>query len=309
MNNEIAKISVVVPVYNSSKVLYELQAQIEKAFTELSLVYQLILVDDYSQDDSWDIIKDIKSKNKANIVAVRMAKNFGQHNAIFCGLHYCTGDIIITMDDDLQNPPSEIKHLLQRYKETNADVVYGTSSSYSKPIARRVASRSFKTVTKLSSKAIGEGSSFRLLKKDMVAKLVKHTQYFVFVDELISWYSSNVEFTEVRHEPSQLKKSRYDSSKLFNLFYELAISYNTTPLKMITYLGFTSSLVSFLFGVYFIARKFFFHVRLGYTSIIVSIMFSAGLILLSIGVIGETLRRMYNIMNTQPQYSVGEVLE
>lgn len=309
MQNEVSKISIVVPVYNSSKVLYELQNQVEKALAEIQLPYQLVLVDDYSQDDSWDIIKDIKTKFPEKVIGIRMAKNFGQHNAIFCGLRYCSGDVIITMDDDIQSPPSEIKYLLERYKETGADVVYGTSTKYNKPLARKVASKSLKTATRLTSKSLGEGSSFRLLRKDLVKKLITHTQYFVYVDELISWYSSNIEFVNVKHERSQVKDSRYDSSKLFNLFYELAISYNTTPLKLITYLGFTSSLVSFIFGVLFIIRKLFFHVRIGYTSIIVSIMFSAGLILLSIGVIGEHLRRMYNIMNTQPQYSVSEVLE
>lgn len=309
MQNQVNKISIVVPVYNSSQVLNELHAQIEKALAEIQLPYQLILVDDYSQDNSWEVIKEIKAKNPGKVVGVRMAKNFGQHNAIFCGLRYVNGDVVITMDDDLQNPPSEIKILLQCYKETGADVVYGISKTYQKPLARKVASNSLKTITKLTSKSTGEGSSFRLLKSGLVKKLITHNQYFVYVDELISWYSSDIEFIQVQHARSHVNRSRYDSSKLFNLVYQLALSYNTTPLKMITYLGVTSAGVSFLFGIYFLIRKMFFHVRLGYTSIIVSIMFSAGLILLSIGVIGEHLRKMYNIMNAQPQYSVSEVLE
>ena len=306
---EVKKISVVVPVYNSSKILYELQSQLEKACAELNLPYQLVLVDDYSYDDSWEIIKDIKSKRPTNVLAIRMAKNFGQHNAIFCGLRYCTGDVIITMDDDLQSTPSEIVHLLECYKETGADVVYGISSSYKKPLARKVASRTFKTATKLLSKSIGEGSSFRLLEKSLVKKLITHTQYFVFVDELVSWYSSNIEFVKVKHEYSKVKRSRYSTSRLLTLYYELVIGYNATPLRIITYLGLLSSLFSFLVGVFFLYRKMFHHVRLGYTGIIVSITFSSGIILLSIGIIGEHLRKMYNLLNTQPQFSVAEVLE
>lgn len=309
MSKEINKVSVVVPVYNSSKVLYELQNQIEQVFSQLNISYQLILVDDYSLDDSWTIIKDLKAKFPDRITAIRLSKNFGQHNAIFCGLRYCTGNVVITMDDDLQSPPSEIAHLLECYKTTNAEIVYGISSDYKKPVMRKVFSRGFKTATKLMSKSVGEGSSFRLLDKGLAKKLADHTQYFVFVDELISWYSSNIEFVKVKHEHSKVKGSRYTSSRLFNLYYQLVIGYNAAPLRFITVLGLLSSLFSFLIGLFFLYRKFFHHVRIGYTSIIVSVTFSAGLILLSIGIIGEHLRKMYNLLNALPQYSVSETLE
>jgi len=309
MGREINKVSIVVPVYNSSKVLYKLQSQVEEVFSQLKIQYQLVLVDDYSRDDSWDIIKDIKSKFPDKITAVRLAKNFGQHNALFCGFHYCSGDVVITMDDDLQSPPSEIIHLLECYKNGNAEIVYGISSDYKKPVMRKAMSRSFKTATKLMSKSVGEGSSFRLLDKGLVKKLISHTQYFVFVDELISWYSSNIEFVKVKHDHSHVKGSRYTSSRLFDLYYQLVIGYNAAPLRFITIMGLLSSFFSFLVGLYFLYKKFFHHVRIGYTSIIVSVTFSAGLILLSIGIIGEHLRKMYNLLNALPQYSVSEIIE
>ncbi len=307
--NELTKISIVVPVFNSAEVLPELKKQVDEAFAQLQLPYQLVLVDDCSHDNSWEVIKDIKSKFPGKILGIRLSKNFGQHNAIFCGLRYCTGDIIITMDDDLQSPPSEITHLLECYKTTGAEMVYGISSSYKRPMVRRATSRGFKTATKIFSKSTGEGSSFRLLEKGLVKKLITHNQYFVFIDELISWYSSNIEFVQVKHEHSLVKRSRYSPSRLLNLYYNLVIGYNATPLRFITWLGLLSSFLSFLLGSFFLYRKFFHHVRIGYTSIIVSITFSAGIILLSIGIIGEHLRRMYNILNTQPQYSVSEVLD
>jgi len=306
---ELTKISIVVPVYNSSEVLYELKKQVDNTFADLKLAYQLILVDDCSHDNSWQIIKAIKQADPANIVAVRLAKNFGQHNAIFCGLQYCTGEVTITMDDDLQSPPSEIKHLVNHWQKTGADVVYGISDDYKKSTFRKLASRSAKTATKLTSSAIGEGSSFRLLSSEIVKKFVTHKQYFIFLDELISWYSSNVEFVLVKHEHSKVKKSRYTVSKLFKLYFELIIGYNAAPLKFITFLGLSSSFISFLVGTLFIIKKLFWHVRIGFTGIIVSIAFSAGVILLSIGIIGEHLRRMYNILNAQPQYFVSEVLD
>ncbi len=309
MEGKNLKISIVVPVYNASKVLYQLHERIEKTFTERQMAYQLIFVDDYSMDDSWEVIKDIKTKYPGKVLGIRLAKNFGQHNAVFCGFRYCTGDYIVTIDDDLQNLPEEIPALIECQLQTNADVVYGISSTYKRPLARQAASRAFKTATRILSRAVGEGSSFRLLKNSLVKKLITHNQYFVFVDELISWYTSNVEFVTVTHHKSQIKNSRYTPSKLVKLYYELVIGYNATPLKTITVMGLLSSLVSFIVGLYFIYRKLFFHVRLGYTSIIVSVTFSAGIILLSIGIIGEHLRKMYNLLNAQPQFSVSEVLE
>jgi undecaprenyl-phosphate 4-deoxy-4-formamido-L-arabinose transferase len=238
-----------------------------------------------------------------------MARNFGQHNAIFCGLRYCTGDLIVTMDDDLQNLPEEIPILIKQQQQTGADIVYGISTNYKKPIARQAASNALKTATRIFSDAYGEGSSFRLMRKELVAKLITHTQRFVFIDEIISWYTRNADFIKVTHEKSKIGRSRYTASKLISLYYNIVIGYDGAPLKTITVIGFISSLFSFLVGLYFIYRKLFFNVRIGYTSIIVSITFSAGLILLSIGVLGEYLRKMYNLLNAQPQFSVSEVLE
>ncbi|MGP8214212.1 MAG: glycosyltransferase family 2 protein [Bacteroidia bacterium] len=309
MDGKNIKISVVVPVYNASKVLFELHERIKKTFSASQTPYQLIFVDDCSEDNSWDVIKEIKNRYPDEVLGIRLSKNFGQHNAIFCGFRYCTGDLVLTIDDDLQNLPEEIPLLVECQQQTGAEVVYGISSSYSRPLVRQAASRAFKTATRILSKAVGEGSSFRLLKMSLVKKLISHNQYFVFVDELISWYSSGIKFVNVTHQKSSIKNSRYTSSKLLKLYYELVIGYNATPLKTITYLGLFSSFISFIIGLYFIYRKLFFHVRIGYTSIIVSITFSAGLILLSIGIIGEHLRKMYNLLNAQPQFSVSEILE
>lgn len=303
------KISVVIPVYNSSSLLVELSNRIDAVFTGINTPYQLVLVDDCSKDDSWDVIKDIKSKFPENITAIRLAKNFGQHNAIACGFHYCTGDYIITMDDDLQHPPEEIPKLINGAIETRADVVYGISEKYKKSMLRDTASKLFKMTTRYTSSAIGEGSPFRILKKNLVKKIITHNQQFVFVDELISWYTSNFAFVIVNHNSSGLKASRYTGFKLMNLYFNLVFGYNALPLRLITYLGISASFISFLVGVFFLIKKIFFNVRVGFTGIVVSITFTGGIILLSIGIIGEYMRRMYNILNAQPQHSIGEILE
>ena len=309
MAGEIKKISVVIPVYNSSKVLKELFGAIDKTFSSLNLSYQLVLVDDCSQDNSWDILKEIKQNNPGKVTAIRMAKNFSQHNAIFCGFHHCTGDLIITMDDDLQHPVDEIPNLLKRQQETDADVVYGISEEYKRSMLRNTLSKGFKASTKISSEHYTAGSSFRALKRNIVQKIITHNQQFVFIDELISWYTRSIEYVVVRHDVSKLGSSRYSGAGLARLYWNLVFGYNATLLRLITYLGVSSSLISFLVGAFFIFKKLFFHVRIGFTGIVVSITFTGGIILLSIGIIGEYMRRMYTILNERPQYSIREILE
>lgn len=310
MSAEVKKISVVVPVYNSAPTLKYLFEGIDKAFTSLNMQYQLVLVDDCSHDNSWEIIKELKSRHANKITAIAMARNFSQHNAIFCGLHHCNGDFIITMDDDLQHPPDEIAKLIERQKETHADVVYGVSTEYKRSAARNVFSKGFRVSNKIvANKNYTGGSSFRLIKKEIVNKLIAHNQQFVFMDELLAWYTSKIEHVIVRHEPSKLGESRYTAFGLARLYWNLVYGYNAAMLRTITILGIVSSLVSFLVGAFFIVKKLFFHVRIGFTGIVVSITFTGGIILLSVGIIGEYLRRMYNILNERPQYSIREILE
>jgi len=309
MSEEIKSISIVIPVYNAAAALNDLQTAIDKAMTQIMLPYKLILIDDGSEDNSWEIIKEIKNKNPGKITAIRMAKNFGQHNALFCGMRHSKGDYIITMDDDLQHPPDEISKLIACEKETNADLVYGISENYKRPLKRKLWRWGFKLSSRLTFSASSEGSSFRLLKKELVNKLVQHNQEFVFIDELISWYTANVQYTKVRHDPSRLSESRYPFSRLSKLYYNLVFGYNAFLLRLITFLGISASALSFLVGLFFLIKKIFFHVRVGFTGIVVSTTFTGGVILLSIGVIGEYMRRMYNIMNAKPQSSISEILE
>lgn len=309
MSAEIKKISVVVPVYNSAPTLKALFEAIDKAFTMLNLQYRLVLVDDCSQDNSWEVIKELKHHHANKITAIAMAKNFSQHNAIFCGLHHCNGDLVITMDDDLQHPPEEITKLIEKQRETQADVVYGVSSEYKQSVIRNTMSKGFKATTKAFKKDFKGGSSFRIIRKDLVKKIIMHNQQFVFLDELLLWYTSNIEFAEVKHESSRLGQSRYNRALLVRLYWDLVYGYNATMLKIITYVGLFSSFISFLVGIFFIVKKLFFHIRVGFTGIVVSITFTGGIILLSIGIIGEYMRRMYNILNERPQYSIREIIE
>jgi len=123
--NTSVDVSVVVPVYGSALTLSSLYERIETSFLQMETSFEVIFVDDRSKDNSWAVLLDLKKKYPNTIRIIRFARNYGQHNATFCGFRHCSGKLIITIDDDLQIPPEEIPKLLQTYRQTNADVVYG----------------------------------------------------------------------------------------------------------------------------------------------------------------------------------------
>jgi len=306
---EKASISVLIPVFNSQETINELFNRIDSAFSKIENKYQLVLVDDGSRDDSWNEIEKLKKANHEKIIAVRLAKNFGQHNAILCGFHFCKGDLVLTMDDDLQHPPEEIEKLILRQEETNADVVYGIPSSKKHTSLRNAGSRFVKITSEYSSKEISGGSSFRLIKQTITdeIKINQHTN-FLFLDTIINWYTAHIELVSVEHHLRKSGKSGYTFLKLVQLYLNITINYTATPLKFMTYGGLLFSIITFFFGMYFIVKKIVRHVPLGYTSIIVSILFGTSIILFCLGIIGQYLYKLYQLQNKKPPYSVQKIL-
>jgi len=299
--------SVVVPVFNSEASLEELYSRLTNVFHEIGKPYELIFVDDGSQDGSWEVLKKIKQEHPDHFTAVRLAKNFGQHSATFCGFTFANGNYVITLDDDLQCPPEEIPKLIKTMADSDAELVYGIYHRTRQPVHRTIGSKSFKSI----SRVLGgpkEGSSFRLIAKSVIDKLLAHTQNFIFIDEILNWYTDYVRYTVVEHHKRKYKRSGYSSRKIWAMVGNIMYYYSTAPLKIMVYGGLTSSVIFFFFSLYFIYRKIIHNVPLGYTSLIVAILFSTSLILLSLGVIGEYLSRIYMVQNKKPIYSVKKVL-
>jgi polyisoprenyl-phosphate glycosyltransferase len=300
--------SVVVPVYNSEKSLEELFIGIEKVFAEIGASWEIIFVDDCSRDGSWEVLKRLKEKNPGKVTAVRLSRNFGQHNGTLCGFSFAKGEFIITIDDDLQTPTEEIKKLIEGYASSGADLVYGFYTKSRHSAVRRLGSESLKKTSKLFRKTLDKGSSFRLIRADVIRKLLEHNAPFIFIDEILQWYTEDIHLVEVRHEPRKYSQSTYSSGKILHMVGNILIYYTTVPLKVLVYGGFLISFITLFYGLYFIGKKLFFNVPLGYTSLIVTILFSTSIILFSLGVIGEYLSRIYQVQNRKPQYSVKTVI-
>ena len=306
--SELPKYSVVVPVFNSEPSLEELFTGVKSVFDSLQEKFEMVFVEDDSRDHSWEALKKLKSRYPDQITAIKLSRNFGQHNATFCGFGFARGELIITIDDDLQTPPGEIAKLVGEYNRSKADLVYGYFGRKNHSRMRNLGSQSLKASARVFHGSPGEGSSFRLLTAELTKKILHHQQNFIFLDEVLLWYTNDIAFTEVMHLPRKYRQSGYSFTKLFKLFANVVLYYTMVPLKFLVYGGFIISLVTFFFGLWFIIKKMVYNVPLGYTSLIVTILFSTSIILFSLGVLGEYLSRIYQVQNRKPPYSIKKIL-
>jgi len=300
-------VSITVPVYNSESSLKELFTRIDAALKNIA--FEIIFVDDGSKDSSWKVIEEIKKDYPERITAIKLSRNCGQHNALLCAFNYCKGNLILTMDDDLQHPPEEIPKLLSRFNETNADVIYGLYETKYHGFVRNAGSYFIKKTSKHAANTIGSGSSFRLIKKEIITKIRENHQHtFLFIDEIMQWYTSNVVTIVTMHAPRKHGKSNYSFIKLVNLYFDILINYTAVPLKLMTYSGLLFSFITFIIGVRFVFRKLAYNVPLGYTSTIVSILFTASIILLCLGIIGQYIYKLYQFQHQKPPFSIQKII-
>lgn len=299
--------SIVVPVYNSAGVLAQLTARIIAAMQ--GYTFEIIFVNDGSTDGSWAELKSIKSNNPAAaITAINLSKNYGQHNATLCGCKHSKGNFIVTIDDDLENPPEEIHKLIATQAQTGADVVYGL---YNDNSALKGASKKmlFGIAKKAINNNIGNASSFRLIKKSIIESLTAHMQYFVRIDELIGWYTGHIAMVQVEHHPRTMGKSGYSFFRLVKLSFKIFFNYYSVPLKFIVSLGFYITIFAIGLGIFFIIKKLFFNVPIaGWTSLMVTMQFSTGIIVFSLGIIGRYIMQILHIQNSKPSYNIAEIV-
>lgn len=295
------------PVYEAEESLELLQKSISDFFDN-KYSYEVIYVNDGSKDNSWDVLKTIRSNNK-NVRIVNLSKNFGQHAATICGFKHARGKFIITIDDDLEAHPNEIEKLISAQAESNADLVYGVYKKLSQSPLRIILTTIYKFLAKTEGINKGKGSSFRLLKSDLTKKISDNHKQFVFIDEICLWYTNKILFVNTEPNKQFINKQRYRLSSLFSMTSTVILFSSTFPLRLVTRIGILLSSVNFIIGTFYLIKKIFFKTPVsGYTSLIVSILFSTGLIIFCIGVIAQYLSQMLKSINNAPCYSENEVL-
>ena len=301
-------LSIVIPVYNSAETLEELFSGIHHHLKNIQK-FEVIFVDDGSKDGSWEKIAGLKEKFPEEVRAIKLSKNFGQHNAIFCGFGFVEGDLVLTMDDDMQHPASEIPKLLAAFYEKKVDVIYGVYNSKKHGAVRNAGSLFVQRSSVYVSGNTGIGSSFRLMKKSLVEKVVYHKfQAHVFIDEILHWYTSRFATVEVEHHERKGGKSGYTLYRLMIMYFDIMINYTTIPLKLMTWIGLLSSFVTFALGMRFIYRKLFLQVQPGFTAQIVTILFSTSLLMFCMGIIGQYLYKIYHLQSRKPAWAIEQVL-
>ncbi len=301
--------SVVVPVYKSASTIKELCSEIHALFASIGKTYELILVNDASPDaDTWNSIKEVKTGSNAKIIAVNLAKNSGQHNALLCGFQYVTGKFVITIDDDLQFHPKDIQLLIQQQERTDADLVYGIQNTREHTWFRNIGSKFVAFLFRSFASTPGKGSSFRLVHNNIIQQIKHFNHRYIFLDELLAWFTTNPQFIEVSHSKRKEGKSGYTIGKLILFTLRIIFAYTTLPLRIMTYFGLAAFLVCLGLVVFFIYQKFNIGAELGFTALITSIFMSTGLILFCLGIIGEYLNRLFHLQYKRPVYYIKEVL-
>jgi polyisoprenyl-phosphate glycosyltransferase len=303
--------SIVIPVFNSEKTLNELVQRLRIVFETVSINYEILLIDDCSFDNSWAVLKELHREN-SKIKIIHLQKNFGQHNTILCGLNYATGEYIITMDDDLQHPPEEIPKLINKIQEGNS-VVYGKYLIKRHSRIENFFSNRFQTFIHyiLDIPPTVFISSFAIFKADVVKNIIAIKSSYIFLPALVqkSVPVNKIANIEVNHSPRKRGKSNYNIRKYLSLSLNLIINYSMLPLVFVGIFGVIVSFFSFCYGIYILGRYLAdpSYGVMGWNSIMVTLTFIGGMILFSIAIIGEYLRRILTEVSYAQQYVVGEM--
>jgi glycosyltransferase involved in cell wall biosynthesis len=300
-------ISVVIPVYNSASILPELVGRLEMVLESLCDNYELIVINDGSRDNSWNVICQLAEKYKW-IRGINLMRNYGQHNALLCGIKAACFDIIVTMDDDLQHPPEEIPKLLSKLNE-GCDVVYGTPERERHGFLRDIASR----ITKISLKtAMGIDtaemvSAFRAFRANVKEAFISFQGSFVSIDVLLTWGASSFSYVVVRHDSRKALVSNYTFRKLIIHAFNMMTGFSTIPLQLASLLGVFVTVFGLLLFL-FVFINYFIHGSAvpGFAFLASIICIFSGTQLLVLGVFGEYLARMHFRIMERPPYSVRE---
>ena len=300
-------LSIVIPVFNSQATIEEVVVRTVQVMNSEKLSYEVILVDDASSDDSWEKIEALARENK-NIIGLQLLKNSGQHSANLCGFRHSKNEIIITIDDDLQNPPEEIPKLIKLINE-GKDLVYGEFSSKKHNFFRSLGSKVVNYINKnvFDIKTNISFSNFRAIDRKIITHICSENHFKPYIPGLILKYSQNIGGISVQHDERKIGRSNYTLRKLISLVFDLLFQHSTIPLRLASILGLLSSFVVFIFGIYTFYQAVISDVAVpGWASIAILLSLSSGLIILSISVIGEYLIRILNQVSHQDSYKISQ---
>jgi glycosyltransferase involved in cell wall biosynthesis len=300
--------TIVIPVYNSANIIEKTCFSVKSEMAAHGLNYEIILINDGSTDNSWEVISEIALKNN-NVKSIQLLKNYGQHTALFCGMQHAKGDYIIMMDDDMQNPPSEIEKLIQKINE-GYDGVFAKFEKKKHGLMRRLGSR---LIGFLNEKIFNKPksiilSNFRIITREVCDRITGHKTNFPYIPGLILMYGNKFANVTTKHEPRQVGQSTYSISSLLRLTSRLLFGYSSYPMRFLTKTGLLISFFSLIFGIYVIVQNLLGGVPvLGWSTVVVLISFLCGFIIALLGIMGEYIIQILNRVSIGQPYVIKEI--
>ncbi|MCU0470984.1 MAG: glycosyltransferase family 2 protein [Arcicella sp.] len=289
-------LSVIIPVYHGAISIAKLVEEVQENLK--AYAFELILVNDGSKDNSEKICIELAEKFK-NVTFLSLRKNFGEFNAVMCGLNYVKGEYAVIIDDDFQNPPSEILKLLETAQKSNFDVVYSQYEEKKHHHIRNLGSWLVNQVTTSLFKKPQDLylSSFKLIKRDIVKEICQYKGPYPYIDGLIFNITDNVGKVIVQHDNRHHGESNYTIKKLASLFLNIIFGYSLLPVRLSLFLGMLSTSVALVLSILQFIGTIDYPIRL-------VVLFVGGIQLISIGIVGEYIGKTFLTQSNMPQYSI-----
>ncbi|MEK6152888.1 glycosyltransferase family 2 protein [Flavobacteriaceae bacterium 3-367] len=304
------KVSVVSPVYMAERVLSLLVHRIQDSMETVAEDYEIILVEDGSPDNSWSIVEGIASANK-EVVGIKLSRNFGQHYAITAGLQQARGDWIIVMDCDLQDQPEEIPVLFKKAME-GYDIVLARRKARKDNFLKKQFSLCFYRLLSFftDTKQDRSVANFGVYHKKVIRAVLDMGDIIRVFPIMVQWVGYKKTTVDVNHAKREAGKSSYTFQKLFRLAVNIFLTFSNKPLILTVRFGLFISLVSFLVGIFYLVKYLTGSiVVLGYTSLILSIWFLAGIIIFSIGILGLYVGKVFDTTKKRPFFIIDKIVK
>jgi glycosyltransferase involved in cell wall biosynthesis len=300
-------LSIVIPVYNGAGSIAELVNALEDI--PIPGGHEIVLVNDGSADDSLAVCQGLIERARVPMTLLNLARNYGEHNAVITGLRYASGVHIITMDDDLQNPPEEVQRLLTFAQRSGKDVVYTYYDDKQHPAWRNLASRFANRVADfvLDKPPNLYMSSFRCMTAFVVREVVRYEGPFPYVDGLILQSTDDIGRLLVRHLPRATGASNYNVRRLLRLWMNMFVNFSVMPLRISTITGFALSALGAVGVVMAVSEALISSPPPGWASLMAAVLLLSGVQLMILGILGEYLGRLYLTANRKPQSVIRQV--
>ena len=303
-SRKIMKISLVVPVYNEEDAVPVFYEAVRSFEALQSFAVEIVFVNDGSRDATESIINALALADPL-VENLSFTRNFGKEAALFAGISHATGDVVIPMDVDLQDPIHVVPLLVQKWQE-GADMVLAkrTDRAEDSALKRKTAELFYKIHNRISNPKIEENvGDFRLMSREVVENIKRLPERNLFMKGVLSWVGGKTAIVEYTRPSRSVGTSKFNFWKLWNLALEGLTSFSTVPLRVWTYMGFAISMLAFLYGAWLIVKTVLWGSEVpGYSSTMVSILFLGGVQLIGIGVLGEYIGRIYQEVKQRPRY-------